>query len=107
MRANFVEFRRNLPKLCDISKEANFRRYFDAPIVPISSKFRAGVRSFAWHFVPRTAKFRTKFRLRKRNFVWESEISSTISSERAKFRAPFRVGERNFVETVCAYVSFG
>ena len=38
-------------KLCDISKEANFHRYFDAPIVPISLKFRANVRNFAWHFV--------------------------------------------------------
>ena len=32
---------------------SNFCRYFDVPIVPISLKFR----------------------LRKRNFVWESEIS--------------------------------
>ena len=51
---------------------SNFRRYFDAPIVPISLKFRV------------------KFRLRKRNFarnfVWESEISRNSL-----------FGERNFV----------
>ena len=44
-------------KLCDISKKANFHRFFDAPIVPISLKFRANVRNFAWHFAPRTTKF--------------------------------------------------
>ena len=44
------KFRRNLPKLCDISKKANFRRYFDAPIVHISLKFRANVRNFPLKF---------------------------------------------------------
>ena len=75
-----------MPKLCDFSKKANFRRYFDAPIVPILLKFRANVRNFAWHFVPRTTKFRLKFRLGKQNFVSESatvylgsEISWNIS----------------------------
>ena len=48
----------HLPKLCDISKRANFRRYFDAPIVPISLKFCSNVRNFAWHFVLWTTKFR-------------------------------------------------
>ena len=58
-KSNQSEFRRNLPKLCDISKKADFRRYFDAPIGPISLKFRSNVRNFAWHFVLRTTKFRT------------------------------------------------
>ena len=62
-KSNQSEFRRNLPKLCDISKKANFRRYFDAPIVPISLKFRSNVQNFAWHFVLRTTKFRGTFRL--------------------------------------------
>ena len=66
------KFPRNLPKLCNISKKANFRRYFDTPIVHISLKFRANVRNFAWLFVPRTTKFRLKFRL-------GSEISWNIS----------------------------
>ena len=57
-KSNQSEFRWNLPKLCDISKKANFRRYFDAPIVPISLKFRSNMRNFAWHFVLRTTKFR-------------------------------------------------
>ena len=66
------KFQRNLPKLCDISKKAIFRQYFDAPIVHISVKFRANVRNFAWLFVPRTAKFRATFYL-------GSEISWNIS----------------------------
>ena len=56
-KSNQSEFRRNLPKLCDISQKANFRQYFDGPIVPISLKFRSNVRNFAWHFVLRTTKF--------------------------------------------------
>jgi len=63
-KSNESEFQGNLPKLCVISKEAKFCRYFDEPIVPISLKFHANVRNFAWHFVPRW-----KFHLRKRNFV--------------------------------------
>ena len=39
-KSNQSEFWRNLPKLCNISKKANFCRYFDAPIVSISLKFR-------------------------------------------------------------------
>ena len=56
-KSNQSEFRQNLPKLCDISKKANFRRYFDAPIVPISLKFCSNVPNFTWHFVLRTTKF--------------------------------------------------
>ena len=70
------KFPRNLPKLCDISKKANFRRYFDTPIVHISLKFRANVRNFAWLFVPRTTKFRLKFRA---TVYLGSEISWNIS----------------------------
>ena len=81
-KSNESEFRRNLPKLCDISKKANFRRYFDAPIVPISLKFRANVRNFAWRFVPRTMKFRLKFRWGKRNFaqqfIWGTKFHGTF-----------------------------
>ena len=62
MRANFVEFRGNLPKLCDISKKANLRRYFEALIVFVWLKFRANVWNCAWRFVPRTTKFRLKLR---------------------------------------------
>ena len=58
-KSNQSEFRRNLPKLCDISKKANFRRYFDGTIVPMSVNFRSNVRNFAWHFVVPTTKFRT------------------------------------------------
>ena len=83
MRANFDE---NVLKLCYISKKANFQRYFDALILPISFKFRANVRNFAWHLVRRTKKFRLKFRSGKQNFVWESKISRNSS-----------FGERNFV----------
>ena len=67
-----------------ILKKVNFRRYFDAPIVPISLKFRAKVRNFLWHFVPRTAKFHLKFRLGKRNFAQQFIWG-------AKFRGTFRL----------------
>ena len=76
------KFRRNLPKLCDISKKVNFRRYFNAPMVHISLKFRANVRNFTWLFVPRTTKFRLKFRLGKRNFaqqfIWGVKFHGTF-----------------------------
>ena len=53
-------------------------------------KFRANVQHFTWHFVPRTMKFRLKFRLGKRNFrqnlVWQSKISCNSC-----------LGGRNFV----------
>ena len=69
-------------KLCDISKKANFHRYFDAPIVPISLNFRANVRNFAWHFASWTTKFRLKFRLGKRNFaqqfIWGAKFHGTF-----------------------------
>ena len=81
-----IKERRNLPKLCDILKKANFRRYFDAPIVHISLKFRANVRNFAWLFVPRTTKFRLKFRLGKRNFAQQFIWG-------VKFRGTFRLLE--------------
>ena len=68
-KSNQSEFRRNLQKLCNISKKANFRRYFDAPIVPISLKFRSNVRNFAWHFVLRTTKFHTTVYFGERNSV--------------------------------------
>ena len=89
--------RRKLPKLCDISKKVNFRRYFDALIVPISLKFLADVRNFAWHFVPQTTTFHLKFHLCTQNFaqdfVWESEISHNSSFGGAKICATFRLLE--------------
>ena len=89
-KSNEGEFCRISTKLYNISKKGNFRRYFDALIVPISFKFRANVRNFAWHLVPWTKKFRLKFRSGKRNFArnffWESKISRNSS-----------FGERNFV----------
>ena len=81
-KINESKFRRNLPKLCDTLKKANFRRYFDAAIVPISLKFGANVRNFAWHFVPRTTKFRLKFCLGKRKlaqqFIWGEKFRGTF-----------------------------
>ena len=48
-------------------------------------EIRANVRNFAWHFVPRTTKFRSKFRLGKRNFAHGT-----------KCQAKFRTLARNF-----------
>ena len=75
-KSNESEFRRNLTKLCDISKEANFRRYFDEKSTQLLFRYYG-------------------------NFVQMSEISHgipfEISSGEAKFRATFHVGQRNFV----------
>ena len=60
-KSNESKFQRNFPNLCDISKKANFRSYYDAPIVPISLKFRANARNFSWHFVSWMSKFGLKF----------------------------------------------
>ena len=75
-KSNESEYRRNLTKLCDISKEANFRRYFNEESTqPLFRYYR--------------------------NFVQMREISHGISFEissgEAKFQATFRVGERNFL----------
>lgn len=79
VRGNFAEFPQNVPKLYIILKKANFRRHFDARIVPISLKFCANVRNFALDFVPRTTKFHLKYRL-------GSEISWNISFVRVDMK---------------------
>ena len=90
-KSNESEFRRifqqSLPILCDILKKVNFCPYFDAPIVPISLKRCGNVLNFAWHFVQRTMKFRTKFRLGKQNFA------NSLFGEGAKFRGTCRLLE--------------
>ena len=98
MRVNFGEFRQNLTKLCDISKEMKSTQV-NATIVLILSQFHADARNFAWHFV--------------RNFVWGSEISGNISCRAAKFRVTFRLAEQNFVRhfvwrrEISCNISFG
>ena len=109
MRANFDEFRRNLTKLCDISKEANFRHYFDEKPTQllfryyrnfvqmreishgISFEISSGEAKFRATFLRRGAKFRVTFHLAERNFVrhfvWWSKISCNISFGGAKLVA--------------------
>ena len=93
-KSNESKFRGNLPKLCGILKKANFCRYFHAPIIPISLKFRANVRNFAWHFVPRTTKFCATVYLRS-EILWNIlfvgvEIKLNVDEIRVVSRTIFK-----------------
>ena len=74
-------------KLCDISKETNFRRYFDENSTQLLYRYY-------------------------RNFVQMREISHgipfEISSGEAKFHVTFPLAERNFMQHFISYkISFG
>ena len=84
MRGNFDEICQNCVIFFEESEFLSIFRCTYSYIIEISYK-RA--KFFAWHFDPRTTKFRLKFRLGKQNFVWESEISRNSL-----------FGEQNFVE---------